>query len=129
MPGSPLSSTTWPRPSFTRSQRCSSNPISSSRPTSGVKPAVTATSKRLRAPLSTRTWYTSSGVEIPLRVWAPRSRHAKYPWTSRCVAALMTTVSGSAIPCTRAAMLGVSPKANCSRLPPPPISPTTTRPV
>ena len=30
------------------------------------------------------------------------------------VAALITTVSGSASPCSRAAMLGVSPKASCS---------------
>ena len=47
----------------------------------------------------------------------------------RWVATLMTTVSGSALPCTRAAMLGVSPNANCSRRLPPPISPTTTGPV
>ena len=44
------------------------------------------------------------------------------------VAALMTTVFGVASPSSRAARLGVSPRANCSRLVPLPISPTTTRP-
>ena len=42
---------------------------------------------------------------------------------------LVTTVSGAASPWSRAATLGVSPRANCSWRPLPPISPTTTRPV
>ena len=29
------------------------------------------------------TWYTGTGVEIPLRVWAPRARHANNPSISR----------------------------------------------
>ena len=45
------------------------------------------------------------------------------------VAALSTTVSGAASPCRRAAMLGVSPSANCSWRLPSPTAPTTTRPV
>ena len=37
------------------------------------------------------------------------------------VAALITSVLGAAMPCRRAARLGVSPSANCScRVPPPP---------
>ena len=51
------------------------------------------------------------------------------PATSCCVASLMTTVLGWASPCRRAVMLGVSPRASCSRLSPPPISPMTTKPV
>ena len=45
------------------------------------------------------------------------------------MAALITRVLGAAIPCRRAARLGVSPSANCSCRVPPPTSPTTTSPV
>ena len=43
--------------------------------------------------------------------------------------ALITSVLGAAIPCRRAARLGVSPSAKCSCRVPPPTSPTTTSPV
>jgi len=43
----------------------------SSRPTSGIKPRVTATSKRLCASLVPHTWYTASGWATPLRVGVP----------------------------------------------------------
>ncbi len=62
-----------PRPSLACVQRRCNNPSSSSRPTNGVKPAPTATSKRLCAALSPMTRYTDTGVEMPLRVWGPRS--------------------------------------------------------
>ena len=42
---------------------------------------------------------------------------------------LITTVSGSAKACSRAARFGVSPSASCSCRAPPPMSPTTTTPV
>src|SRR5215475_3704405 len=41
----------------------------------------------------------------------------------------MAIVLGAASPWILAATLGVSPRANCSCLPPPPIAPTTTKPV
>ena len=40
MPASPLSSTTCPLPSLTCAQRSRSNPMSCSRPTSGVSPVL-----------------------------------------------------------------------------------------
>ena len=42
----------------------------------------------------------------------------EYPWISRCVTALMTTVSGAANPWRRAAIFGVSPNPSCSCRPP-----------
>ena len=129
MPASPLSSTTCPCPSATCSQRRRNSPTSSSRPTRGVKPVVTVASKRLCAALAPSTRYTAMGWRTPLRACVPIVSQVNKPCTSCCVAALMTTVSGAARPWRRAAMLGVSPRASCSCRSPPPISPTTTRPV
>ena len=71
MPPSPLSSTTWPRPSLADAQRSSSNPTSCARPTRGVRPCVGATSRRLCAPLAPSTRHTRRGVLTP-------SRHARH---------------------------------------------------
>ena len=59
----------------------------------------------------------------------PSDWQAKKPPSSGTVVALITTVLGAAIPCRRAARLGVSPRAKCSCRVLPPISPTTTSPV
>ena len=48
---------------------------------------------------------------MPLNACGPNASHSNKPCTRRYVAALITTVLGAACPCTRAAMLGVSPKA------------------
>ncbi len=53
----------------------------------------------------------------------------KAPRTSRWVASVITTVSGSASDSTRAATFGVWPRARRSRRAPEPISPTTVSPV
>ena len=51
---------------------------------------------------------------MPLSACAPRSSTTNNPETSRCVASLIATVPGAAASCTRAAMLGVSPKTSAS---------------
>jgi hypothetical protein len=93
-------------------------PTSNSRPTSGVKPVAAATSRRLWAALSPRTRYTDMGAATPLRSFGPRALTTKYPCTSRCVSAPISTVSGAVSPWRRAATLGVSPSAKFSCLPP-----------
>ena len=67
---------------------------------------------------------------MPLTSTAPRSRYSNRSPTSRRVPAAMTTASGSARACSRAARFGVSPTTDCSCAEPSPIrSPTTTSPV
>ena len=73
IPGSPDSSTTWPSPSLACCQRRSSSAISSSRPTSGVRPAVWRASKRPSARPSPSTRQAASGSAKPLRRCGPRS--------------------------------------------------------
>ena len=69
-------------------------------------------------------------VTRPLTSTAPRSRWSNRSPTSRRVPAAMTTASGSARACSRAARFGVSPTTDCSCAEPSPIrSPTTTSPV
>src|SRR6185369_11470548 len=51
-----------------------------------------------------------TGSRTPFSISDPRSSTTNTPATRRCVAAVITTVSGSAALCTRAAMLAVSPK-------------------
>src|SRR5712691_3806000 len=55
MPASPVMNTTWPSPAFTALKRSRSSPSSRSRPTRGVRPRSTATSKRVRRPRGRRT--------------------------------------------------------------------------
>src|SRR5215468_4268368 len=66
---------------------------------------------------------------MPRSGGVPNDWQAKKPPRSCKVAALTTRVLGAAMPCRRAARLGVSPSANCSCRVPPPTSPTTTSPV
>src|SRR5262245_42602206 len=49
---------------------------------------------------------------MPFSVCGPRSSTTNISATNRCVAAVITTVSGSAAPCTRAATFAVSPKTS-----------------
>ena len=79
MPPSPLSSTTCPSPAWLCSQRSMSSATSDSRPTSGVKPVVAATSRRLCAALTPRTRYTGTGAATPLRICGPRACYGKIP--------------------------------------------------
>ena len=111
MPGSPLSSTTWPAPALACSQRSLQQAQLRARDHQWSQARLTADLKAaLRLTLACTTWYTAQGAESPLSGWGPRSWQSNKPATRRCVAALITTVSGSASPCIRAAMLGVSPK-------------------
>ena len=70
-----------------------------------------------------------TGSVFPLRSNASGSLHPKSGSTRRLVASPTSTVPGEAAPCNRAATLTASPRAAYSTRPPPPISPTTTRPV
>ena len=130
MPGSPEISTTWPSPALARAQRRSSRSISSSRPTSRVSADPRNASNRLATALGRSTCQAGTGAAMPLTSTAPRSRYSKRSPTSRRVPAAMTTASGSARACSRAARFGVSPTTDCSCAEPSPIrSPTTTSPV
>jgi hypothetical protein len=80
-------------------------------------------------PLGCTMRWTRIGAEMPFSAGDPRSSVTNSPATSRSVASLITTVSGSAKPSSRAATLIVSPSASVSRLASPPTSPTTTGPV
>src|SRR6476659_767712 len=70
-----------------------------------------------------------TGSVFPFRSNASGSLHPKSGSTRRLVASPTSTVPGDAAPCSRAATLTASPRAAYSTRPPPPISPTTTRPV
>ncbi len=130
IPGSPEISTTWPSRALARAQRRSSRSISSSRPTSRVKADPRKASNRLATTLGRSTCHTGTGAAMPFTSTAPRSRYSKRSPTSRCGPAAMTTVSGSARVCSRAARFGVSPTTDCSCADPAPTgSPTTTKPV
>jgi hypothetical protein len=52
------------------------------------------------------------GREMPRMGWKPSSRQSKNPAINRYAAALMTTESGAARDCRRAAMFGVTPTAD-----------------
>ena len=105
------------------------SPRSRSRPTNGVRPPVMATAKRLGALLACSTRYAAGGSARPRSDCVSKAWHAKYPCTSRYVAALSTIVSGTARSCNRAAILGVSPRANGSACTPVLTALTTTNPV
>ena len=106
-PGSPTISTSWPSPCRARSQRRISMPISSSRPTSGVRWRCPA---RRPPPLARTIRNSVTGSGTPLSSWLPRSSATNSPATCRCTRAVTTTAPGSASACTRAAMFGTSPK-------------------
>ena len=108
-PGSPETSTTWPSPALARAQRRNSRSISSSRPTSGVSADPRNASNRLSTALGRSTCHAGTGSAMPFSSTAPRSRYSKRSPTSRRVLAAITTVSGSAKACRRAARFGVSP--------------------
>src|SRR5262249_43133767 len=98
MPGSPEISTTWPSPVLVFDQRRRSNSISSSRPTSAVRPAACSASKRLSTVLARSATHARSGSATPLRSLAPRSLSSTRLPRSLRVGSAMTTVFGSAIP-------------------------------
>ena len=115
MPASPLSSTTWPmsvlglRPAVAQ-QRHFRVPAHQGREPRGGGDFQAALGRACP-----HTRYTCTGVATPLRVWCPQVfDRQNSPPPGRYVAALITTVSGVASPCRRAAMLGVSPRASCS---------------
>ena len=77
-------------------------------------------------PVGSITLNASTGAATPLRAGVPRLRQTKNPSINRYVAALITSVPGSARVCRRAAMFGVSPEiAIGSGLVVPPNCPTT----
>jgi hypothetical protein len=80
---------------------------SSSRPTRAVRPLACSASKRLSTDLARRTAQARTFPAMPLRSFDPTSANSKRLPRSRPAA--MTTVFGAAIPCRRAARLGVSP--------------------
>ena len=128
MPGSPEISTTEPSPPFARSQRRSSRSISSTRLTSGVVLARSA-SNRLSAALAPSACHAWMASAKPLSATIPRSRYSNRPPVSLRVLDEITTAPGSASACSRAARFGVSPTTACSWAAPAPSSPTTTSPV
>jgi class 3 adenylate cyclase len=126
----PEISTTWPSPALTRAHPRSSRLISSSRPTSGPSNDPRNASNRLVTTLGRNTCQASTGSVMPLTSTGPISRYSKKSPASRRVRAAITTASGSAKACKRAARFGVSPTTDCSWVDPPLIiSPTTTNPV
>ena len=131
MPGSPESRITCPAPDFACIQRSTISSISSSRPTSGVRAeAECSASNRLSIVLSPRTRHARTGSTKPFSSTIPSSSYSKIPLVSLCVFASITTLSGSAKVCSRAARFGVSPTTPRSwDSPAPTRSPTTTRPV
>src|SRR6516164_11667750 len=80
---------------------------SSSRPTNGPSADPCKASKRLATALGRRTCQAGTGAAMPLTSTAPRSRYSKRLPSSRRVLAAITTVSGSAKFCSRAARFGV----------------------
>ena len=130
MPVSPETSTTWPSPALARAQRRNSRSISSSRPINGLSADPRNASNRLATTLGRSTCQAGTGAAMPLTSTVPRSRYSNRSPTSRRVPAAMTTVSGSARACSRAARFGRFTDDRCSCAEPSPIrSPTTTSPV
>ena len=100
------------------------------RPTSSVTPPACRASKRLSTEHGRSAAHARTGPSTPFRSFAPRSLSSNRLPTSLRVFSAITTLFGSAMPCRRAARLGVSPTIVCSWEAPEPIrSPTTTRPV
>ena len=97
----------WQSPALENRRSSSSN--SSSRPTKGVSLVSCCASKRLSTELARSAAQARTGPVMPLRSLDPRSSSSKRLPTSRRVPSAMTTVFGSAIPCSRAARFGVSP--------------------
>src|SRR5580693_5976574 len=129
IPGSPETSTTCPLPAFACCQRLSRRSSSSSRPTSGVASERSA-SKRLNTPLSPTIRQARCASENPASACWPRSSISNRAPICRRVLSAMTSVSGAASPCSRAARFSVSPTTPRSCAAPVPIkSPTTTRPL
>ena len=130
MPASPDSRTTWPSPLFAFAQRRISNSVSSSRPTSAVRPLPCSASKRLSIELGRSAAKARTRPAMPLRSCGPRSFSSNSLPMSRRVPSETIAAFGSAMPCSRAARFGVSPIMPRSCASPEPIkSPTTTRPV
>ena len=77
-PGSPTISTNWPSPCRARSQRRISMPISSSRPTRGVRWRCPA---RRPPPLARMIRNSVTGSGTPLSSWLPRSSTTNSPAT------------------------------------------------
>ena len=117
----PTSSTTWPSPSLACRQRRSSSAISSSRPTSGVRPAVWRASKRSSARPSPATRHAASGSAKPLSRCGPRSSSSNTPPTSRRVACA-DHHRRRARPAP-----GAAPRGSAPRRPPPPRAPRPRR--
>ena len=130
IPASPDSNTTWPLPVLAFAQRRNSSSSSSSRPTSSVRPPACRASKRPSAELARSAAQARTGPAMPLRFLAPTSCNSNRLPRSFRVPSAMTTMFGSAMPCSRAARFGVSPTIACSCAAPAPMrSPTTTSPV
>ena len=103
---------------------------SCSRPTSGVRAPPCIASKRLSTERGLRTMKACGLPTIPFSSCPPMSSSSNRSPINRRVASAMTTLSDAAIPCNRAARLGVSPTTprSCAS-PEPRRSPTTTIPV
>ncbi len=130
IPASPERSTTRPSPRLASAHFRVNSSISSARPTSGISEEARSASNRLSIELGRSGCQTGTASLKPRSSDDPRLRSSKRAPTSRRVAAEISTVSGSAAACRRAARFGVSPTTSRSLVSPlPKRSPTTTSPV
>ena len=117
MPGSPETALLvlrrpWPN------QRRINNSNSSSRPTRVVRSLACSASKRLSTGLGRSAAHARAGPAMPLRSFAPRSRSSNRLPRSLRVPSAMTTMSGSAIACSRAARFGCRRRRRAPAPPP-----------
>ena len=114
MPGSPVTSTTWPAPASARDQQRRKRSISSRRPTSSSMPALRSASKRPVPALSPATCHTATGARSSASTSGCISRQSKNAPMSPRVRLVMSTLSGGAADCSRRARLRAWPVAAIS---------------
>ena len=127
MPASPTSSTTCPRPSALCAQRASSSP-SLARPHQGRQTMGRHGVQPRLCPALRQELVHEHGLLHPLRV-CPQGLAGKKALDEPMGGGTDHYRIGCRQPCSRAARLGVSPRANCSCRPAPPMAPTTAAPM
>ncbi len=121
MPASPESSTTWPSPLLASTSAAAAIRILLRARRGRSRPLACSASKRLSTELARSAAQARAGPAMPLRSFGPRSSSSNRLPRSLRVPSAMTTVSGSAIACRRAARFGVSPTTPRSCASPDPI--------
>ena len=127
-PGSPVMRTAAPWPSLALSHRLWSTSSSSTRP---IERAASARRHFDPGPGSGAAEHVEGIDRLgdAAEPRGPRGNRSNLPSTRAMVAALATTVPGSATPCNRADTLRVSPTAIVARRSAPPSTPTTAWPL